>query len=111
MSNDTNMPRYIFGVGDGFTVVALENSQDQGLVACRSIEAANRISTTTPGATIFEVTASDLLPVCEQLVGLGVGSIFIFEISGDDVKCVQRIPLKDLLNPSISDGQHRHCSM
>jgi hypothetical protein len=87
MANETNIPRYIFGVGDGFLVVALENDQELGLVACRTIEAAGRIASDTPGATIYEVTATDLLSVCKQLFNLGVGSIFVFEISGVSTRC------------------------
>lgn len=108
MDNDTNIPRYIFGVGDGFLVVTLNDDKDLGLVASRSIRAARCIASDTPGATIFEVTTADLMKVCKQLFGLGVGSIFVFEISGTTTKCVQRIPLKDLLLPTASDGQHRH---
>jgi hypothetical protein len=108
MANETNIPRYIFGIGDGFLVVALENDHDLGLVACRSIQAASRIGSDTPGATIFEVTASDLMSVCKQLFDLGVGSIFVFEISGATTKCIQRIPLNELLFPTANDGQHRH---
>lgn len=108
MDNDKNIPRYIFGVGDGFLVVALENDHNLGLVASRSIQAASRIASDTPGATIYEVTSPDLMKVCKQLFDLGVGSIFVFEISGATTKCIQRIPLKDLLFPTANDGQHRH---
>lgn len=89
-------------------VITLENDQDLGLIACRSIEAAGRIASDTPGATIYEVTALDLMSVCKQLFDLGVGSIFVFQISGASTRCVQRIPLKELLIPTANDGQHRH---
>lgn len=103
MTNKTNIPRYIFGVGDGFLVVSMESEKELGLVSCRSIGVAHRIVSETPGATILDVTETDFLRACKQLYDLGVRWLFDFEISR-----MQRIPLIQLLSPIASDGQHRH---
>ncbi len=103
MNNDTNIPRYIFGVGDGFLVVSMESEKELGLVSCRSIGVARRIVSENPGATILDVTETDFLRACKQLHDLGVTWLFVFEISR-----MQRIPLIQLLSPIASDGQHRH---
>ena len=103
MTNDTNIPRYIFGVGDGFLVVSMESEKELGLVSCRSIGVARRIVLENPGATILDVTETDFLRACKQRHNLGVTCLFDFEISR-----MQRIPLIQLLSPIASDGQHRH---